>query len=119
MVLADSLTPSSLIRSLEAGSFYASTGVKLEEIAVDNNVLRVAIAQDTGVNYKIQFIGVRKGEEQSSILKEVSETEAEFQITEDFLFVRSKIISDKVKENPFQDGDVETAWTHPVVFSNL
>jgi hypothetical protein len=119
MVLADSLTPSSLIRSLEAGSFYASTGVKLEEIVVDNNVLRVAIAQDTGVNYKIQFIGVRKGEEQSSILKEVSETEAEFQITEDFLFVRSKIISDKVKENPFQDGDVETAWTQPVVFSNL
>jgi hypothetical protein len=119
MVLADSLTPSSLIRSLEAGSFYASTGVKLEEITVDNNVLRVAIAQDTGVNYKIQFIGVRKGDEQSSILKEVSETEAEFQITEDFLFVRSKIISDKVKENPFQDGDVETAWTQPVVFSNL
>jgi hypothetical protein len=117
MVLADSLTPASLIHSLEAGSFYASTGVTLKEITFDNNVLIVDVSPDAGVTYKIQFIGVRMDEEQSSILKEISATEAEFQMTEDLLFVRSKIISDKVKENPFQDGDVETAWTQPVQFS--
>jgi len=114
MVLADSLTPASLIRSLEAGSFYASTGVKLTEITFDDKVLRVEVSPDASVNYKIQFIGVRKGEEQSSLLKEVSGTKAGFEMTDDLLFVRSKIISDKTKENPFQDGDVEMAWTQPV-----
>ena len=115
MVLADSLTPASLIRSLEAGSFYASTGVKLKEITFEDKVLHVELSPDEGVSYKIQFIGVHKGEEQSSILKEVAGTEAAYEMTEDLLFVRSKIVSDKIKENPFQDGDVEMAWTQPVL----
>jgi hypothetical protein len=30
------------------------------------------------------------------------------------MYVRAKIISSKPKENPYQTGDMEVAWTQPV-----
>jgi hypothetical protein len=42
-------------------------------------------------------------------------TEAEFPVDEDLMFVRAKVISDRLKPNPFQEGDYEVAWTQPVV----
>ncbi|HEX5170442.1 MAG TPA: histidinol-phosphatase [Cyclobacteriaceae bacterium] len=116
MVQADSLTPSSLVAAMEAGKFYASTGVTLEDVAVENNEIKVKVVAQEGVNYKIQFIGVKKGENESHIVNEVSGTEGSFSGNGDFLFVRAKIISDKLKVNPFQEGDFEAAWTQPVEF---
>ena len=114
MVNAEVLTPESLIQALEAGSFYSSSGVKLDEVSFNNNDLTLKVGAESGVTYKIQFIGVKKGESESHVLKEASGTESSFLVTDDFLFVRAKVISDKVKTNPFQEGDFEVAWTQPV-----
>lgn len=114
MVQADSLTPSSLIRAMEAGSFYASTGVTLDEVVFENNEIKVKVATQEGVNYTIQFIGVKQNENESQVLQEVSGSQASFSVSEDFLFVRAKVISDKLKDNPFKEGDFEMAWTQPV-----
>lgn len=114
MVLADSLTPASLIRAMEAGDFYATTGVILEEIKIANDALSVKVKEEPGVKYEIQFIGATGQDLTTQILKSVSGTEASIELLDSYVFVRAKVISDKVKENPFRDGDVETAWTQPV-----
>ena len=72
------------------------------------------VAAQKGINYKIQFIGVKQNENESQLLQEVSGSQASFSVSEDFLFVRAKVISDKLKNNPFKEGDFEMAWTQPV-----
>ncbi|WP_339793186.1 histidinol-phosphatase [uncultured Imperialibacter sp.] len=114
MVQADSLRPASLIEAMEAGDFYGSTGVTLNGIVREGNKLKVDVAAEEGVAYTIQFIGVKNGEEMSSVLMEKKGMAAEFELTEDIVFVRAKVVSDKYKENPFKEGDFETAWTQPV-----
>ena len=113
-VRAKELTPSSIINAMEAGDFYASTGVELRDVNFENNQLYVQIKARKGINYEIQFIGVRENSMNSEILEKTESTEATFKLPEDILFVRAKIISDKLKENPYKEGDYEVAWTQPV-----
>ena len=37
--------------------------------------------------------------------------------TDDELYVRAKVISSRTKENPYRAGEVEVAWTQPVVLN--
>lgn len=114
VVKAENLTPAAIIENLEKGNFYASTGVRLKDIKLENNVLQISIDAEKDINYKIEFIGVHKGSTQSEVLKTIEGTAASYQIPEDILFVRAKIISDKPKRNPNRTGDTEVAWTQPV-----
>jgi hypothetical protein len=114
MVLADSLTPASLIEAMEAGDFYATTGVVLEEMDVNLDALSIKVKGEPGVKYNIQFIGASAQDQHTRILKQVSGTAASLELLDSYIFVRAKITSDKPKENPFQAGDFETAWTQPV-----
>lgn len=114
MVRADSLSASSLIRAMEAGDFYATTGVVLEEMEAGAKSLYVKVKEEPGINYEIQFIGATAEDQESRVLKTLSGTEASFELLPEYIFVRAKIVSDKLKPNPFQDGDFETAWTQPV-----
>jgi hypothetical protein len=115
MVQADSLTPSSLIRAMEQGSFYATTGVTLDELTFNGNRITIRVRPEPGVRYEIRFIGATKADQRPVILKVMQGTEAEFPVDEDLMFVRAKVISDRLKPNPFQEGDYEVAWTQPVV----
>ena len=115
MVQADSLNANSLIRAMEAGNFYASTGVTFEELSVVDNKISMRIKGEERVQYYIEFIGGMKGDERVHVLKKADGTEADFDILPNHLFVRGRVISDKQKSNPFQEGDLEMAWTQPVV----
>jgi hypothetical protein len=114
MVLADSLNPSALIRAMEAGDFYATTGVILEDITVKEHSLHVKVKGEQGVKYEIQFIGATGQDQHTRTLKTVSGAEGAIELNDSYIFVRAKITSDKLKENPFRDKDYETAWTQPV-----
>lgn len=114
MVLADSLNPASLIRAMEDGNFYATTGVILEDIDIRENSLHVDVSEEENVNYKIEFIGATGQDQHTRVLKTVSASEASIELDDSYIFVRAKITSDKLKANPFQEGDYETAWTQPV-----
>ncbi len=113
MVQSDSLNAGSLITAMEAGRFYSSTGVNLH-VKFEKNELNVRIAATKDVNYTIEFIGVLKNENEPRILKSINGSEGSFVVTDEYLFVRSRIKSDKIKTNPFQEGDYEMAWTQPV-----
>jgi hypothetical protein len=117
MVQSEKLDAASLITAMEAGNFYASTGVELSELVIENGQIKIVVAAETEVTYKIEFVGVRKGEEESKVIETINGGEAKFMVTDEYLFVRARITSTRLQPNPFQEGDFEMAWTQPVVFS--
>jgi hypothetical protein len=142
MVRARQLTPESIVRAMEAGDFYASSGVTLTDVERAGNRLSVVIQAEPGVTYRTQFIGTRRGYDRTSVeltppasekqprrtlphrryskdvgavLAEVSGTSATYTLKGDELYVRAKVISSKPKVNGSVADEVETAWTQPLV----
>lgn len=116
MVHLDRLDPESIIEALEAGAFYATTGVTLKELKLENNVLSVSVEEEEGVSYEISFIGCKKNQNQTAVIDLVKGPQAAIKISEDIMFVRCKITSSKLHENPVEDLIYETAWTQPVQY---
>ncbi len=110
MVQADKLYPHSLIKSMESGKFYATTGVDLEKVTFKNNSLSIKIKTEVAVRYKIQFIAAHSSKSRYEVLKTIPRTTAEFVLPMGYLFVRAKILSGKPKKNPCKEGDFEVAW---------
>ncbi|MCK0147974.1 histidinol-phosphatase [Arenibacter sp. F26102] len=115
MVQADTLSAPSLIEAMEKGNFYSTTGVTLKALESGKKNLKVEVEPETGVKYTISFLGCLKGETEVKELKSVEANTANFEITDDILFVRSKITSSKLQENPIEDIKYESAWTQPVL----
>jgi hypothetical protein len=116
MVFADALEPNTLINAMEKGDFYASSGVTLSQVKLSKNELTIEVKPEEGVNYTIEFVGVLKGSQRSTVLKRINGTNGKFKLTSGHEFVRARITSDKVKPNPYKAGEVEVAWTQPVLF---
>lgn len=138
MVLSQSLTPHSLIAAMEAGRFYASTGVTLDCVASSSQGLEVSVRPAPGERYTIEFIGTRKGFNPKSepVLdkdsKEVRATRrysddigqvfcriegltAKYQFQGDELYVRARVTSSRKHPNPSEVGEFERAWTQPAL----
>jgi hypothetical protein len=142
MVRARQLTAESIVRAMEAGDFYASSGVTLAEVRRTPERLAVEIAAEPGVTYVTQFIGTRRGFDRTSVelappadekpprrtlphrrysrdvgavLAEVKGTKAEYVLRGDEIYVRAKVVSSKPKVNGSVAGEFETAWVQPVV----
>ncbi|GAB3650807.1 hypothetical protein GCM10028791_18570 [Echinicola sediminis] len=117
VVRAEALSPDALVEAMESGDFYASTGVVLDDVAFDGSTLRVEVAEEKGVEYSIQFFGTKKSRPEDSgvLLSEVKGGSASYALLEDDMYVRAKVLSSKIKENPYQAGDKEVAWVQPVV----
>lgn len=142
MVRARRLTPEAIIHAMEAGDFYASNGVVLKDVRRSGKELAVEVEPAAGVTYTIQFIGTRKGFDQSTevlnppadeqpprrtlphrryskdvgaVFSEVKGTKASYALKGDEIYVRAKIISTQPKENGSVADEFETAWTQPLV----
>jgi hypothetical protein len=137
MVKAPFLTAESIVRAIEAGDYYCSSGVVLKDVARKSQEFCLTIQPEAGVKYKTQFIATmkdaplvsepRKGKDgavldvtrnyHAEIGKVVAESDSltpSYRITGNEMYVRAKVISTKLHPNPFQKGDVEVAWTQPV-----
>ncbi|NNE77197.1 MAG: histidinol-phosphatase [Pricia sp.] len=115
MVQADTLSAPALIASMEAGNFYASTGVRLKSVEYEKNVLSVEVEPEENVVYEIVFIGCKKGQTETEELNVVNSTQAQYEVSQDMLFVRCKISSSKLQENPIENILYEMAWTQPML----
>ena len=113
-VQADSLSPKSIIEAMENGQFYSSTGVTLKTMSFKENRLFIEIEEEEGITYSISFIGYQKGNNNTSELKKVESTIANFELSGDIVFVRAKITSSKKHPNPVEGMTYEMAWTQPV-----
>jgi hypothetical protein len=138
MIKSHNLSAEGLIRGLESGEFYASTGVMLDEIKREGDELHLAIRTEPGVTYKTEFIATMKGTSLEAkpkhdkdgrelpvtadyspdigkVVAESSSLTPRYAFTGKELYVRAKVISSKPHPNPYAKGDVEVAWTQPVV----
>jgi hypothetical protein len=115
MVQSDTLSAPAIIEAMERGDFYSTTGVTLKSLDFDKKNLKVEVEPEAGIDYTIIFLGCLKGETEVRELKTVEGSSANFELTDDILFVRSKISSTKLQENPIEDIKYESAWTQPLL----
>ena len=135
MVRSTSLDAGALVTAMEAGDFYGSSGVALDSIITNSERMSITVRADAGVRYRIRFIGTRKGYDRSKeevqledasvlyrysddigeVLAEVEGTAATYEFQGDELYVRAKVVSTKLKENPYRAGEHEAAWVQPYV----
>jgi hypothetical protein len=142
MVRARHLTPESIMLAMEAGDFYATSGVVLRDVTRTATTLALEIQPEPGVSYVTQFIGTRRGYDPASqllppregdaaaaktlphrryskdvgaVLAEVKGTTASYTLRGDELYVRARVISTKPKVNGSVAEEFEMAWTQPVV----
>ena len=100
---------------MESGNFYSSSGIELKKVKRNNKRFIVEVEPNKGVNYEITFIGYRKDDSQTQVLKTVKGNSASYIFNENDLFVRAKISSDEIKTNPYVEGETTQAWTQPVI----
>lgn len=136
MVEADSLSARSIISAMEEGKFYASSGVVLSEVRFDGNEMTITVEAQEGVSYRIEFFGTMKGHELEPV--EILDPEsgellayrysdeigrllqadegpaASYTFSGEEMFVRARVTSSTVKDNPNFGGEFERAWTQPV-----
>ena len=138
MVRSEKLDAASLIAAMEAGDFYASSGVTLRDVRHDSRGISIEIEPQPGVTFRTEFIGTRKGWDTASepvlgdkgealrttrryskdvgrILAIADGTTAQYAFKGDELYVRARIVSSKHKEGVLSPDEMEQAWTQPVV----
>lgn len=138
MVQAPRLAAVDLLKAMEAGEFYASTGVELKKVQRSQNALALEVEPEPDVTYQIQFICTRKGfnaahqpvtdakgrllrtthrysDEVGAVLAEVNGTTTVYPLKDDEIYVRAKVISSRLKANPFFKDEHEAAWTQLLV----
>ena len=119
MVRARGLDPAALIRALQAGDFYSSSGVVLEDVRRRGEDIVVEVAAEPGVTYTTCFIGTRRRGEHTGpvgeVLKESTGERAVYRFRGDELYVRAEIVSSRPHPNPHAEGDLERAWVQPVL----
>ncbi len=99
VVRARSLDANEIMRNLEAGLFYASNGVELEDIIVTPTRLEVHIKQRSNRKYTTSFIGSG-----GKTLKVTGGRVAVFELDGPTRYVRARV----------RDSNGELAWTQPV-----
>ena len=98
-IRSQALEPAALMSALEAGDFYASTGVELDDVIVTPSRLEVRIRVDRDFRYETTFIGAG-----GRVLGETVDNPAVFELRDQVGYVRAKVINSR--------GEV--AWTQPV-----
>lgn len=139
MVRAKYLTPESIIKAIEAGDFYASTGITLKELQFSNEArtLELEIEPEKETQYTTRFIGTLKGYDAARepvkdengkplavtqrysndvgrVLATVEGTKAAYKMTGKELYVRAVVESSRAPEKPTYQGQKAQAWTQPV-----
>jgi hypothetical protein len=137
MVRARELSAAALIAAMEAGEFYASSGVTLRDVRFDGKVLALAIAAEPGAEYTTQFVGTRRGtslasepvldaegkpvrttrrysDDVGTVLGTASGPNPRYRMRGDELYVRAVVTSSKAHDNPSFVGQNCQAWTQPV-----
>ncbi len=138
MVLAPALEAGTLVKALEAGRFYSSSGVALASVTSSVEGLDITVQAEPEQTYVIEFIGTRRGfdathqpvldkdgkpmratERYSADVGKVLATstgpKASYRFHADDLYVRARVTSSKKHPNPSEIGEFERAWSQPIL----
>ena len=143
MVRSPHLSPESLIRAMDAGDFYGSTGVTLSDVRFDSRTRRLSlrIAPSRGERFVTRFIGTRRGAnlhgrprldaagnvlettldyatgsgpQIGEVFAEVAGRSPAYTLRGDELYVRAVVTSSGPPEVPSTEFPFKRAWTQPV-----
>ena len=98
VVRADERSAKAILTAIERGDFYASTGVELEDYAVDAKSMTVKVHAKNDARYRVQFIGAN-----GRVLSESAGTSATYAFRGNEPYVRAKVI----------DSNGKCAWMQP------
>jgi predicted metal-dependent phosphoesterase TrpH len=138
MVKAPYLSAEAIVQSMDRGDFYLSSGVELNSIEADDKSIRLNIKPEANVKYTTQFIVTARTASLDSTKRNVTEKNAQpvtqiysdeigkvvatsseinpsYQFRGDELYVRAKVTSTAVHPNPPRKGELQMAWTQPIV----
>ena len=138
MVKAKELSADALVAAMEQGDFYSSSGVTFKTLQVGAGRIALEIKAEPGVEYVIDFIGTRKGYDRKTVAVKAADgseprvtrrysaevgvvlasakgTKAEYILKGDELYVRARVTSSKPMQSSPVGGEVEKAWTQPLV----
>jgi hypothetical protein len=138
MVKAKELSADALVAAMEQGDFYSSSGVTFKTLQVGAGRIALEIKAEAGVEYVIDIIGTRKGYDRKTVAVKAADgseprvtrrysaevgvvlasakgTKAEYILKGDELYVRARVTSSKPMQSSPVGGEVEKAWTQPVV----
>ena len=99
VVKARTLSPLEIVQNLEAGLFYATTGVELNDIQIEPKKITLHIRQEGDFKYRTEFIG-----NQGRVLYRTENNPAVFELLSDEPYVRAKVT----------DSAGYAAWVQPV-----
>jgi hypothetical protein len=139
MVRSRFLTPESVIKAIEAGDFYASSGVTLKEVrfSPESKALELEVESQGDARYTTRFVGTLKGydptrkpvqdedgkplpvtqrysDDVGKVLATVEGLKATYRLTGEELYVRAVVTSSLPPENPSFPDQKAQAWTQPV-----
>lgn len=118
MVRCRELTESALIRAIQSGDIYASSGVTLHSVLFNEatRTLELEIEPDGEATFTTQFIASISGDRRQIgvVVAEVPGRQAKYQMTGKELYVRALITSSQPCQNPSIEGQHKQAWTQPV-----
>ncbi|MHC4442235.1 MAG: CehA/McbA family metallohydrolase domain-containing protein [Planctomycetota bacterium] len=135
MVRAKYLTPVHIVKAMERGHFYATTGVILDRITFKNNTLEIDIHPQPGVSYQTRFIGTLTGYDGTGrprtedphahltlkyshdigkVLSQQTGTHPRYRMTGKEIYLRAKIISSAKHPNPCYEHELQVAWIQPL-----
>ena len=106
MIYSESHDEDSIKSSICRGSFYLSTGIYLNEISFENNIIKIK-ASENGCypkNYQYIFIG-----KNGQVLHHQEGEYGEYKLTGDELYVRMKVIGEQGY----------AMWTQPIYNEGL
>lgn len=120
MVRATELDADALVEAIERGDFYASSGVVIDDISVNERSMTMDIAAQKDATYVTEFIGTRRGsEEVGQVLARVPGLRPSYHFRGDELFVRATVTSTLPADNPVFADQKRQAWVQPVVPARL
>ncbi len=132
MVMADQLTPGSLIEAMEAGRFYSSSGVSLSKIEGTKEGLTVELPAQENAVFNVEFIGTLKQDvpDKTAIngtdrnwnanigrvlaTANLKSGTLSYRFTGDEIYIRARITSNLKHPNPGKTNELQHAWTQPV-----
>lgn len=139
MVRSRFLTPEPVVKAIQAGDFYASSGVTLKEVhfSPESNALELEIEPQGDARFTTRFVGTLKGydptrrpvegkdgkplavtqrysDDVGKVLATVEGVNARYVLTGEELYVRAVVTSSLAPENPSFPDQKAQAWTQPV-----
>ena len=125
MVRSKYLTPEHLILAMRRGEFYASSGIRLSELAFDpeSRTLSLQIEAEGDETYTTELIATKRPRDPGAmppvdeigiVLAEQTGTDVVFELPDNVLYARAVITSDQPPRDPSFKGQFKQAWTQPV-----